>query len=236
MPRKKTVPVPKRRNAAPPAGSAVESGGGGAPDLSMIVESLRPLAVPISELIFDPANARKHPEGSISAIAASLRVYGQVKPVVVRQGNGVVIAGNGTLSAALSLNWTHLAAVKVAWDGATSAGFSISDNRVAELSEWDAQALDMLLREVSTANDARLDEMMADLAREMKIVPPEEGATEGAPGEDKPPPEEFPAYGEDIETQYQCPKCGYRWSGSSGGAPADETGEMHGQEGQAGQS
>ena len=27
-------------------------------------------------------------------------------------------------------------------------------------------------------------------------------------------PEDFPEYGEDIETEYRCPKCGYSWSGS----------------------
>jgi hypothetical protein len=30
---------------------------------------------------------------------------------------------------------------------------------------------------------------------------------------DAAPPEEFGEYGEDIETQYCCPKCGYKWSG-----------------------
>jgi hypothetical protein len=27
-------------------------------------------------------------------------------------------------------------------------------------------------------------------------------------------PDEFPAYDTDIETEYECPKCGYEWSGS----------------------
>jgi len=28
-------------------------------------------------------------------------------------------------------------------------------------------------------------------------------------------PVEFTAYGEDIQTDHECPKCGYRWSGST---------------------
>src|SRR6185312_12924966 len=95
----------------------------GSPNLDYMTEGLQPLAVPVGELLFDPANARTHDEGSVSAIAASLRVYGQCKPVVVRRDSGVVIAGNGTLQAALSLGWTHLAAVKVDMDSATAAGF-----------------------------------------------------------------------------------------------------------------
>jgi len=30
---------------------------------------------------------------------------------------------------------------------------------------------------------------------------------------DKTPPDDFKEYGDDIETQYCCPKCGYVWSG-----------------------
>ena len=29
------------------------------------------------------------------------------------------------------------------------------------------------------------------------------------------PPEDFPEYDEDIETEHRCPKCGYDWSGSA---------------------
>lgn len=31
------------------------------------------------------------------------------------------------------------------------------------------------------------------------------------------PPDEFPAYGDDIVTAYQCPACGYEWSGKPHG-------------------
>ena len=29
------------------------------------------------------------------------------------------------------------------------------------------------------------------------------------------PPEEFREFGEDIKTDYSCPKCGYKWSGKA---------------------
>lgn len=166
------IPRPTRRQRTD-SGRQSDNSAGTAPDISYIAEDIRLLAVPVGELIFDPANARQHPEPSISAIAASLRVYGQCKPVVCLRESGKVIAGNGTLQAALSLRWTHLAAVKVDMDAATAAGFSIADNRTAQLSSWDAEALDKLLREVSTGNDARLDEMLAELAEEVGIVPAE---------------------------------------------------------------
>ena len=56
----------------------------------------------IADLSEDPANARTHSERNIDAIVASLRRFGQQKPIVV-DSNGVVRAGNGTLVAAKAL-------------------------------------------------------------------------------------------------------------------------------------
>jgi hypothetical protein len=80
-------------------------------DLSYIVEDLRPLAVPCSDLLLDPANARRHPEANLKAMEGSLRLYSQCKPVVVNRRTGRIEAGNGTLVAALALGWSPLAVV-----------------------------------------------------------------------------------------------------------------------------
>lgn len=148
-----------------------------APDLSHIAEQLRPLAVPVGYLQFDPANAMTHPEANIDAIKGSLEVYGQRKPVVVNRRTHIVEAGNGTLKAALSLNWSHIAAVFVDDDPAKAAGFAITDNRSAQLAEWDKDALDKLMRDMDTGNDERLDAMMASLAADVGIV--EQEASDG---------------------------------------------------------
>ena len=142
-----------------------------AADLSCIAEQLRPLAVPCAELVLDPANARRHPELNLDAIKGSLRVYGQRKPVVVNRRTGIIEAGNGTLEAALELGWSHLAAVYVDDDPMTAAGFSIADNRTAELAEWDRAALDKLLGEIKT-NDPLLERMLADLGTSLGQVKP----------------------------------------------------------------
>ena len=63
----------------------------------------------IASLSPDPANARRHPERNLEQIKASLRRFGQQKPIVVDAAN-VVRAGNGTLAAAKSLGWTTIAA------------------------------------------------------------------------------------------------------------------------------
>ena len=58
--------------------------------------------VAISSLSLDPANVRKHPDKNIQSIIASLKRFGQQKPIVV-DANGIVRAGNGTLMAAQQL-------------------------------------------------------------------------------------------------------------------------------------
>lgn len=110
-----------------------------------VVRGLERLLVPIGELVPDPRNARRHDERNIAAIAASLSRFGQHVPLVVSAADGVVRVGNGRLAAARSLGWTHVAAVRVAESEVESVGRAIADNRTAELSEWDVEALEKTL-------------------------------------------------------------------------------------------
>lgn len=118
-------------------------------DYLYISESLRPLAVLIDSLHEDPANARVGHD--VARIAASLKAYGQRKPIVAnRLQSGKIEAGNGTYRAAKQLGWSHIAVVFVDDDPATAAAFGIADNRVGEFSRWDEE----VLREIaSTTGD-----------------------------------------------------------------------------------
>jgi ParB-like chromosome segregation protein Spo0J len=114
--------------------------------MDWIAEDLKGLAIEVESLTLDPANARLHPQRNMDAIRASLRRFGQRKPIVVRRDGMVVVAGNGTLHAARSLGWSHVAAVVVDDDATTATGYAIADNRTAELAEWDENALSRLLK------------------------------------------------------------------------------------------
>jgi DNA modification methylase len=138
--------------------------------LSHIAESLRPLAVPVTEIQLDPANARLHDERNLDAIKASLAAFGQRKPVVINRRTGYLEAGNGTLQAALSLGWNHLAVVYVDDDPSAAAGFSIADNQSATLATWDKDKLASLL-ELTDEDDERLSAMLADLRAEAGLEP-----------------------------------------------------------------
>jgi ParB-like chromosome segregation protein Spo0J len=97
----------------------------------------------ITELSLDPSNVRKHSRRNLDAIKASLRKFGQQKPIVV-DAKGIVLAGNGTLTAAQELGWTEIQIVRTDLAGVEATAFAIADNRTAELAEWDDNLGDVL--------------------------------------------------------------------------------------------
>lgn len=109
-------------------------------------------AVQVDSLKLDGRNARKHGEKNLAAIKASLERFGQQKPIVV-DGDGVVIAGNGTLEAARALGWKTIDVVRTKLKGAEARAFAIADNRTAELAEWDDVNLAALLGEIRADDD-----------------------------------------------------------------------------------
>ncbi len=100
--------------------------------------------VAIESISPDPANVRKHGKRNLDAIKASLRRFGQQKPIVV-DGQGVVRAGNGTLDAAKSLGWKEIQIVRSTLSPSELTAFAVADNRTAELAEWDVEFLSQLL-------------------------------------------------------------------------------------------
>ncbi len=120
--------------------------------------------LPIASLSPDPANARKHGDRNLEQITASLRRFGQQKPIVVDATN-VVRAGNGTLAAARALGWETIAAVRSDLAGADLSAYAIADNRTAELAEWDAEMLAATLADPAVGDvgftAAELDEIVS---------------------------------------------------------------------------
>jgi len=96
--------------------------------------------VPIDSLHFDPSNVRKHDAKNIDAIKASIARFGQQKPIVI-DADGVVRAGNGTLSAMRALSFKEIDVVRTPLRGSEATAYAIADNRTAELAEWDDDAL-----------------------------------------------------------------------------------------------
>ena len=111
----------------------------------MINPDLLGLAHPVSSLSTLPGNPRR---GDVEAVAASLKRFGQRKPIVARASDRVVIAGNHTLQAAVSLGWDEVAVSFVDENEEESLAFALADNRTAELGDYDDGLLLDLIRSV----------------------------------------------------------------------------------------
>ena len=140
--------------------------------MSNINPEIAHLAHPVTELTHFDGNARKH---DLQTIAASLKANGQYRPIVARKSDdpnrhAVVLAGNGTLTAARDLlKWEHIAVTWVECDDQQARRIVIVDNRANDLSTYDDQALADLLQSLDgdftgtgfTADD--LDALLSEL-------------------------------------------------------------------------
>lgn len=169
---------------------------------------MRVVNIPIGELRPHPRNFRSHGERQLRELQASLRQYGWARNVVVASDK-VILAGHGIVEAA-RLNGLRTAPCEVLQIPSTdpkAEKFLALENLVSRLADDDDQQLAALLADIQRSegldgtgyDDAELDALIASVA-------------------EKKPPDEFPAYDENLETAYQCPKCGYSWSGKPHGA------------------
>ena len=106
----------------------------------------------ITELKPDPQNARQHDTKNLKAIEGSLAQFGQRKPIVITEAN-VIVAGNGTVTAAKNLGWETIEAVRVPadWSKDQVKAFALADNRTAELATWSPEVLAAQLIELEYA-------------------------------------------------------------------------------------
>ena len=98
--------------------------------------------VPCDSLTYFPRNPRQH---DIPAIAESLRVNSQYRPLVVQKSTRHVLAGNGTLEAAVSLGWTEIYVLWIDCDDLTAKRIVLADNRLSDIAGYSADDLAALL-------------------------------------------------------------------------------------------
>jgi len=157
---------------------------------------------PVARLVPYAKNPRLHSPEQVSQIAASMREFGQTHNVVV-DDRGEIIAGHGRVLAAQQLGWEKIiVGVAVGWDENKKKACRIADNQLALTSVWDQFALRAEIGALRMENYDLLllgfgEEELARLLAEVQA------------------PAGFPEVGEDIQTDYCCPRCGYKWSGAA---------------------
>jgi len=86
-------------------------------------------------------NARTHSDKQIVQIAASIKKFGFVNPVLV-DADGIIIAGHGRVEAAKQLGLSEVPTIELAHlTDAEWRAYVIADNRLAELAGWDREIL-----------------------------------------------------------------------------------------------
>ena len=103
----------------------------------------------LDELKFMPGNTRLHSERQIREYIRSIKMFGQLRPMVVDENN-IVLAGNGLLEAMRKMGKSE--AVCHVVTGLTEKmkkKLMLADNRIAELGEDDQFAFEEAIRELS---------------------------------------------------------------------------------------
>lgn len=169
------------------------------------VPAMRPEMRQISKVFDYPNNPRTHPPAQLALLCSLIKRFGFDQPIVVDE-DGVILKGHGRKQAAILAGMDEVPViVKRGLSEADKIAERIGDNQSALLSGWEKE---LLRGEIVRLQGADYDlELLgfgdAELVQFTTL-----------PG----PPSQFPAVGEDIDTEHECPKCHYRWSGSS--APA----------------
>lgn len=112
--------------------------------------------VPLAQLKPDPRNPRTHSDLNLDKIEASLRRFGQRKPLVVAR-DYTVVAGNGTLQVLTDRIGAAEAWVTVFPGTANEArAYAVADNHTAEFADWDPDNLAETLRDLQQLDETLL--------------------------------------------------------------------------------
>lgn len=148
-------------------------------------------------------NPRRN-DAAVPKMVASIQEFGFKIPMLARS-DGEVIDGHLRLKAAHEL---HLASVPVIlcndWTEAQVKAFRLMVNRSVTWAEWNDELLGVELDDLSELGfDLTLTGFDEDeITRLMQSGEVKPGA--------------FAEYDENIPTEHQCPKCGFKWSGGDG--------------------
>jgi hypothetical protein len=166
-----------------------------------------------AELIPHEANWRTHPEGQASGLRAVLDQVGVVQDVVVSKRTGRILDGHLRVDMAIATGQPTIPVVEVDVTEDEERLILATFDALGGMANVNAEALKGLLGEV------RVPDLSPELAGIFDSLLERNGLAEAAA---KVAPEDFPEVDETVPTEHACPKCGYRWSGSSAAPAADK--------------
>ncbi len=109
----------------------------------------------LEEIVPYPNNPRINDQ-AVDAVAQSIQQCGYVAPIIVDESN-VILAGHTRLKALRKLGWTECeVVVKRGLSLEQKKKYRLLDNKTAELSDWDYDALELELEDIDFG-DLELD-------------------------------------------------------------------------------
>lgn len=141
-----------------------------------------------------------------------------VDPIIVNDANRRVVGGHQRIKALRDMGqtWVHADDVRHVFieDERKEAALNIALNNQRMAGEFDIPKLKDLIVEID-AGDFNITEFIGFEQIELDTMF----------GKVVEPPEAFKTFDENIKTDYQCPKCGYEWSGQPKGKRTNDATE-----------
>ena len=151
-------------------------------------------------------NSRTHSDEQVAQIMASIREFGFTNPVLIDEA-GTIIAGHGRVLAATRMELEHVPCLRLTHlTESQKRAYVIADNQLALNSSWDSEMLSVEL------SDLHADEFDLGL---LGFDPDELSGMLDLPADPVEAPDDFKEVDENIDTDHECPKCGYKWSGGT---------------------
>lgn len=91
-------------------------------------------------------NPRK--EHAVEQIAKSMEAFGVLAPIIVQKGTYRILAGHGRLQAMRKLGVLETPVVVADLTDEQAAAYTVADNKLTELAEWDLPALAEILKDL----------------------------------------------------------------------------------------
>ena len=164
-----------------------------------ILDSITEVSVDI--LIPYTNNAKEHPDAQVKKIASSIKNYGWDQPIVIDAQNEI-IKGHGRFQAAQQLGLDTVPVIKREdLSDAEAKASRIADNKTAE-SRWNDDLLATELEELEHMPEIDIETTGFDTSEIDDLLEPE----------DMKVPDSFDEVDDAaIETEHECPECGYEW-------------------------
>lgn len=148
--------------------------------------------IPVDLLKPYPGNARTHDDRQLAKIRSSLETFGWMNPILAER-DGTIIAGHGRWLAAKSLGLTQCPVIRAEHLTPDLArAYRLADNRLAELSGWDQELVQIELQHLSSIElDFNIETIGWDHAEIDLLLDPQKDEPGDPADENVPPPSEL---------------------------------------------